>query len=62
MHLKLKPTVTSFETDLISRVLRECEGNVSESARELGIHRRTLQRKMRRMEAGGRKNKGKVKR
>jgi len=30
----------------ISRVLVECHGNVSEAARALGIHRRSLQRKL----------------
>lgn len=30
----------------IQKVLRECEGNVSETARRLGMHRRTLQRKL----------------
>ena len=30
----------------IQRTLKECEGNVSETARRLGMHRRTLQRKL----------------
>ncbi|MFA7321921.1 MAG: helix-turn-helix domain-containing protein, partial [Dokdonella sp.] len=30
----------------IQRVLTECEGNISEAARRLGLHRRTLQRKL----------------
>lgn len=30
----------------IQKVLRECDGNVSETARRLGMHRRTLQRKL----------------
>lgn len=31
----------------IQKVLKECEGNVSATARRLGMHRRTLQRKLR---------------
>jgi len=34
------------EWEHINRVLVECEGNVSEAARRLGLHRRTLQRKL----------------
>jgi two-component system response regulator RegA len=34
------------EWDHIQRVLREC-GSISEAARRLKIHRRTLQRKLR---------------
>ena len=30
----------------IQRVLAECDGNVSEASRRLGLHRRTLQRKL----------------
>jgi len=35
-----------LEWEHIQRALRECEGNVSETARRLGMHRRTLQRKL----------------
>jgi len=35
------------EWEHINRVLAECSGNVSEAARALGLHRRTLQRKLR---------------
>jgi len=35
-----------LEWEHIQRTLRECEGNVSETARRLGMHRRTLQRKL----------------
>lgn len=49
------PGVTSFpapslarnEWEHIHRVLRDCDGNISEAARRLGIHRRSLQRKLR---------------
>jgi len=34
------------EWEHINRVLVECDGNVSEAARLLGLHRRTLQRKL----------------
>jgi two-component system response regulator RegA len=34
------------EWEHLQRVLNECEGNVSEAARRLGLHRRTLQRKL----------------
>ena len=34
------------EWEHINRVLVECGGNVSEAARQLGVHRRTLQRKL----------------
>lgn len=34
------------EWEHIQRVLNECEGNISETARRLGMHRRTLQRKL----------------
>jgi two-component system response regulator RegA len=35
-----------IEWEHIQRVLVECGGNVSEAARRLGMHRRTLQRKL----------------
>ncbi len=34
------------EWEHINRVLVECDGNVSEAARVLGLHRRSLQRKL----------------
>src|SRR5262245_59979956 len=34
------------EWEHFNRVLVECGGNVSEAARQLGVHRRTLQRKL----------------
>lgn len=34
------------EWEHLQRVLKECDGNVSEAARRLGMHRRTLQRKL----------------
>ena len=35
-----------LEWEHIQRVLTECNGNISETARRLGMHRRTLQRKL----------------
>jgi two-component system, response regulator RegA len=35
-----------LEWEHINRVLTECDGNVSEAARVLGLHRRSLQRKL----------------
>jgi two-component system response regulator RegA len=40
------PTLARVEWEHINRVLADCGGNVSEAARRLGIHRRSLQRKL----------------
>jgi two-component system, response regulator RegA len=40
------PALKRLEWEHIQRVLTECEGNISEAARRLGLHRRTLQRKL----------------
>ena len=40
------PTLGRVEWEHINRVLADCGGNVSEAARVLGIHRRSLQRKL----------------
>ncbi|MEZ5979587.1 MAG: response regulator [Planctomycetota bacterium] len=42
------PTLARAEWEHINRVLADCSGNVSEAARRLGIHRRSLQRKLQR--------------
>jgi two-component system response regulator RegA len=43
----LKPmSLDRVEWEHINRVLMECHGNISEAARVLGIHRRSLQRKL----------------
>lgn len=39
-------SVERLEWEHIHKVLAECEGNVSAAARRLGMHRRTLQRKL----------------
>lgn len=41
------PSLARAEWEHIHRVLADCEGNISEAARRLGIHRRSLQRKLR---------------
>jgi len=40
------PSVDRLEWEHIQRVLQEHEGNISATARALGMHRRTLQRKL----------------
>ena len=40
------PSLARAEWEHISRVLADCDGNVSEAARRLGLHRRSLQRKL----------------
>lgn len=40
------PPLKRLEWEHIQRVLTDCEGNISEAARRLGLHRRTLQRKL----------------
>ena len=41
------PSLARAEWEHINRVLSDCGGNISEAARQLGIHRRSLQRKLR---------------
>ena len=40
------PSLARVEWEHINRVLADCGGNVSQAARILGIHRRSLQRKL----------------
>ena len=40
------PSLARAEWEHIHRVLADCDGNISEAARRLGIHRRSLQRKL----------------
>lgn len=45
--VEAKPLPLSrLEWEHIQKVLTECSGNISETARRLGMHRRTLQRKL----------------
>lgn len=39
-------SVARLEWEHIQKILLECGGNISETARRLGMHRRTLQRKL----------------
>jgi two-component system response regulator RegA len=40
------PSVERLEWEHIQKVLQDCAGNISATARALGMHRRTLQRKL----------------
>lgn len=46
------PSLKRLEWEHIQRVLSECDGNISAAARRLGLHRRTLQRKLRKRPVG----------
>lgn len=43
------PSLARVEWEHIQRVLTDCHGNVSKAARLLGVHRRSLQRKLHKM-------------
>ena len=43
------PSLARVEWEHIQRVLNDCEGNISMAARKLGLHRRSLQRKLGKM-------------
>lgn len=47
-ELEQVPSLGRVEWEHINRVLTDCSGNVSKAARLLGIHRRSLQRKLNR--------------
>lgn len=40
------PSLGRMEWEHINRVLHDCKGNISAAAKKLGLHRRTLQRKL----------------
>ncbi|NNL67233.1 MAG: response regulator [Myxococcales bacterium] len=40
------PSLARVEWEHINRILTDCDGNVSQAARLLGLHRRSLQRKL----------------
>ena len=46
------PSLARTEWEHISRVLSDCSGSVSEAARRLGLHRRSLQRKIQKYPPG----------
>jgi two-component system, response regulator RegA len=41
-----RPSVDRLQWEYIQQVLSDCDGNISATARSLGMHRRTLQRKL----------------
>jgi two-component system, response regulator RegA len=43
------PSLARVEWEHIQRVLADCKGNVSQAARVLGVHRRSLQWKLAKM-------------
>jgi len=49
------PQLKSLEWEHINRVLKENDGNVSRTAVQLGMHRRTLQRKLKKHAPSGNK-------
>ena len=42
----IAPSLARLEWEHINRVLHDCRGNISAAAQKLGLHRRTLQRKL----------------
>jgi len=40
------PSLDRQEWEYLNRILADCNGNISEAARKLKMHRRTLQRKL----------------
>ena len=44
--LETVPTLARVEWEHMQRVIEDCDGNISQAARLLGIHRRSLQRKL----------------
>ena len=46
------PSLDRVEWEHIQRVLTECGGNISKAARLLGLHRRSLQRKLEKLPPG----------
>ncbi|MDA8165808.1 MAG: response regulator [Desulfobacteraceae bacterium] len=46
------PSLARMEWEHINRVLRDCDGNISSAAKKLGIHRRSLQRKLQKYPPG----------
>lgn len=53
VEIKTEPTsLERLEWEYIQRALTECDGNVSAAAKRLGLHRRTLQRKLHKRPSG----------
>lgn len=40
------PSLEQIEWEHIQRVLEDCDGNITQAAKKMGMHRRTLQRKL----------------
>lgn len=49
-------SVERLEWEHLQKILTECDGNISAAARTLGMHRRTLQRKLQKRPSPGRDN------
>ena len=45
-HVPTVPSLARVEWEHIQRVLTDCDGNISLAAKKLGLHRRSLQRKL----------------
>ncbi|MBF2053617.1 MAG: helix-turn-helix domain-containing protein [Candidatus Sericytochromatia bacterium] len=45
-------TLDRHEQNYLEYVLLQCQGNISEAARRLGLHRQSLQRKLKRLGIG----------
>ncbi len=43
------PSLSQVEWDHIQRVLQDCDGNITQAAKLLGVHRRSLQRKLQKL-------------
>ena len=43
---EITPSLARVEWEHIQRILTDCDGNISQAARKLGLHRRSLQRKL----------------
>ncbi len=48
-ELDAVPSLDRAAWEHLQRVLSECNGNISEAARRMGMHRRTLQRKLQKL-------------
>lgn len=46
---EVTPSLARVEWEHIQRTLADCGGNISQAARKLGIHRRSLQRKLQKL-------------
>jgi len=47
-ELRDRPSLARMEFEYIARVMSDCRGNISKAARQLGIHRQSLQRRLKR--------------